>query len=468
MVATARRRVPAGWRAGRTGRVGGPSFCCHDPRGHLPATGGNVRRALACVVSVLLATGGAAACSGSAGDRSASGATPLRSCAEVACAGEIDGAPYRIELPRQWNGTLVIWSHGYRQVRPAPPDYAPVRHDAEVAKQADGPGDRRYADALLAEGYALAGSAYRTNGWAVADGVRAAEQLHDFFVRAVGRPRRTYLWGESLGGLITQAVAERHPDWVSGAVPTCGVLAGPVQSFDLVLDGAFAIKTLLLPSLKLQGYASFDAAVRAFDTAIAAIHKAAADPKDGVPKLLVVAALVDPSSKTSDLDGHDPASRFNAQVTSVATSLWFGTVARWELERRAGGPISGNAGVDYAIRVDPAERAQIDSLAPGRLDGWLRQLAAAPRLRADPAARAGAVSFGDPTGRLTVPTVTLHTGYDDLVSVQEESVFADRVERAGRTDRLMQLYTTPPPRYSDAPYGAGHCNFTVTEETGAI
>lgn len=416
-------------------------------------------------MSVLLAAGGVAACSGAAGDQPAGGATPLRSCAEVACAGEIDGAPYRIELPRRWNGTLVIWSHGYRQVRPAPPDYAPVRHDAEVAKQASGPGDRHYADALLAEGYALAGSAYRTNGWAVADGVRAAEQLHDFFVRAVGRPRRTYLWGESLGGLITQAVAERYPDWVSGAVPTCGVLAGPVQSFDLVLDGAFAIKTLLLPSLKLQGYASFDEAVRAFDAAIATIRKAATDPKEGVPRLLVVAALVDPSSKTKTFDGHDPASRLTAQITSVATSLGYGTVVRWELERRAGGPISGNAGVDYAARVGPAERAQIDSLAPGRLDGWLRQLAAAPRLRADPAARARAVSFGDPTGRLTVPTVTLHTGYDDLVAVQEETVFADRVACARRTDRLMQLYTTLPPRYSDAPYGAGHCNFTVT---GAI
>lgn len=32
----------------------------------------------------------------------------------------------------------------------------------------------------------------------------------------------------------------------------------------------------------------------------------------------------------------------------------------------------------------------------------------------------------------------------------------------------MPFYTPLAPRYSDAPYGAGHCNFTVTEETGAI
>ena len=44
------------------------------------------------------------------------------------------------------------------------------------------------ADALLAQGYALAGSAYKTNGWAVEDGVKADEDLHDYFVEEVGSP----------------------------------------------------------------------------------------------------------------------------------------------------------------------------------------------------------------------------------------------------------------------------------------
>ena len=49
------------------------------------------------------------------------------------------------------------------------------------------------------------------NGWAVADGVTAGEALHNKFVELVGKPKRTYVWGDSLGGLITEILAERNP-----------------------------------------------------------------------------------------------------------------------------------------------------------------------------------------------------------------------------------------------------------------
>ena len=58
------------------------------------------------------------------------------------------------------------------------------------------------------------------------EGVAAAEDLHSWFVKNVAEPRRVYVWGESLGGLITEMLAEKHRDWVSGAAPMCGVLAG--------------------------------------------------------------------------------------------------------------------------------------------------------------------------------------------------------------------------------------------------
>ena len=42
-------------------------------------------------------------------------------CAE-ACKGEIDGAKYRILLPDEWNGTLLLYSHGYRSPSSLNPD----------------------------------------------------------------------------------------------------------------------------------------------------------------------------------------------------------------------------------------------------------------------------------------------------------------------------------------------------------
>ena len=40
------------------------------------------------------------------------------SCAQVECAGEIDGAAFQILMPEQWNGTLLLWSHGIRAPEP--------------------------------------------------------------------------------------------------------------------------------------------------------------------------------------------------------------------------------------------------------------------------------------------------------------------------------------------------------------
>ena len=117
--------------------------------------------------------------------RSTATAVPFTGCGKVACTGTLGGAKYEIEMPRTWNGTLLLFSHGYRPAQPAPPDFAPVQTDAQ-----DAPRDA-VATALLAKGYALAGSAYASNGWAVAHRVTPGEQHHDFIVPKVGKPHPT-------------------------------------------------------------------------------------------------------------------------------------------------------------------------------------------------------------------------------------------------------------------------------------
>ena len=109
------------------------------------------------------------------------------SCEEAECSGEIDGAAYEILMPETWNGTLLLYSHGYRQAEAAPPSFEEPNTDPDPAPGYS-TGDTRAADALLEQGYALAGSAYASNGWAVEDGVEAGEALHEHFVEQVGRP----------------------------------------------------------------------------------------------------------------------------------------------------------------------------------------------------------------------------------------------------------------------------------------
>jgi pimeloyl-ACP methyl ester carboxylesterase len=425
------------------------------------------RRGLAAAVAVALLLAGcnsSASAARSAAVRSTSDSVAFTGCDKVACTGTLDGAGYEIKLPQTWNGTLLLYSHGYRQAKPAPPDFAAVTTAPQVAATDE------VATALLAKGYALAGSAYASNGWAVADGVKAGEQLHGFFVQKVGTPNRTYVWGDSLGGLVTETLAERHPEWVDGSAPMCGVLGGGNLNLDLALDVTYAIKTLIYPPLQLVNYGSYEDSVAQFTAAYNAIVAATKSVQIGVPKLLLIAALTDAPTQTARFDGSNPQAQVGAIVESLVTAMGYGTFGRWEIEQRVGGDPSGNDSVDYSQRVSSSERALIETLAPGSTDRNLGALSRGTRITPDPTARAAFDKLGNPTGDLTVPTITMHTKADPLVLVQNETVFRQRVQSArDRVGDLVQLYTVAPATYQgEAPYGAGHCNFTTAERVGII
>jgi hypothetical protein len=142
---------------------------------------------------------------------------------------------------------------------------------------------------------------------------------------------------------------------------------------------------------------------------------------------------------------------------------------------RAGGYPATNVGTSYLGHATAEATARFTALGlPGSL---LRSYALtldrrAARVAANPLARTRARSFGAPTGRLTVPTVTMHTAYDPFVTAANEALFASRVSAAGASGKLLQLFVTPP-AYADAgattgsgaPYGAGHCTFTAGQWT---
>jgi hypothetical protein len=371
---------------------------------------------------------------------------PLKDCA-AQCTGTIDGAAYEIKLPQHWNGTLLLYSHGYRFAQPAPPDFAAVDTKAQVSStDEDGTGADPLSQDLLAAGYALAGSAYKSNGWAVADGVQAGDDLHAKFVSLVGTPLRTYVWGDSLGGLITEILAEQNPTWVDGAAPMCGALAGPNVNFDLALDVEYAVKALIDPDLKLTGYTSAADASANWQRAAQLVEKAAADVAGG------------------------GTAKVKARVEALLTALAFGTSGRYEIEQRVAGNPSDNTEADYATRISTDEATAI-ATAGGNVSALLSKLNAVPRVSADPAARAAFEKLGDTTGDLSLPTVTMHTEFDPLVIVQNEQVFAERVQSHNDNGKLVQLYIAPPATYPEstgAPYGAGHCVFSDQQREALV
>src|SRR5258708_5583913 len=149
-----------------------------------------------------------------------------------------DGATFLIQVPKHWNGTLFLYSHGY--VVPGNPNPA-----MDV-------GDLATGAFMLANGYALAGSSYATTGWAIHEALPDQIAVLDQFNALVGTPKRTIAWGHSLGGIITAGLIQRYPDRFDAALPMCGVLSGGVATWNTALDGAFAFKTLLAANTPLQ------------------------------------------------------------------------------------------------------------------------------------------------------------------------------------------------------------------------
>jgi len=121
-----------------------------------------------------------------------------------------DGASYRIEVPPDWNGTLVMFAHGYRGT------------GSEV--WIDDPQLRQY---FVDNGFAWAASSYAMNGYDPGDGVVDTHDLLEAFPSITGlRTRQVIMSGLSMGGEVTVAEIEAYKGDFAGAMPYCGVLAG--------------------------------------------------------------------------------------------------------------------------------------------------------------------------------------------------------------------------------------------------
>ncbi len=144
------------------------------------------------------------------------------------------GAAYRIEVPENWNGDLVMYAHGFRGT------CAPDGTGACELFVDDNIPIRQF---LIDNGYAWAASSYSENGYQVGVGVRDTHALATLFNGQVGNPDRTYIMGFSMGGHITGVSVEQYPNAYDGALPMCGVM-GDNELFDYFLDANMVATTL--------------------------------------------------------------------------------------------------------------------------------------------------------------------------------------------------------------------------------
>src|SRR5262245_57017074 len=150
--------------------------------------------------------------------------------------GQIDGAPYRIVIPANWNGTLLVFQRGYTDL---------ADHPGEIDNRNPtiNPPIPGLQSALLAAAYGLAGSARKVNGYSVEDGPDDVVPPVSYFMENVATPSNTILWGVSMGGLITLETAERNGGAFDGFLALCPLAAGATRTLDhfLVLRLAYDV-----------------------------------------------------------------------------------------------------------------------------------------------------------------------------------------------------------------------------------
>jgi hypothetical protein len=391
-----------------------------------------------------------------------------------ACTGQIDGTPYDIRLPEKWNGSLLIYSHGLRAIDSVDADGPAFEPLAEAAPGLAS-GVDVVAEALLEDGYALAGAGSPTGGWEIDDAIASISTVREAFVTNVGVPNRIYTWGQSLGGLAALRSGEAN-DWVSGSASMCGLLAGLNPNMDLALDAAVGVKALLDPELKLTGYTTVKQARKAYDRAMKSVTDAALDPTGaGLTKLQVIAAAAEIPTQTRTAEGTTLDQQRIAIVENLSRVLARTTLERFRVEEQVGGNPSTNVGVNYGARVTTEEAALIDAMAgqEGATLALLQQMAALPPVAADPAARTAADAQYPPPATLTKPNLTLHTAVDPVAILANESLFGQAAaEASGQDIRWLNINVSNPPSPYPAdgvaPYGAGHCSFTGTSLVGTV
>ncbi|MGA0572840.1 hypothetical protein ACO2Q9_19160 [Variovorax sp. VNK109] len=323
------------------------------------------------------------------------------------------GAFYMIAIPPNWQGTLVMHSHG-----------GPALGAATMARVLE---DIDRWNITVRAGYAWAGSSFRQGGVAVRAAAEDTERLRRIFVQHVAKPEFTLLHGQSWGASVAAVGASMFTDDGTGRKPydavllTSGVLAGGTKAYDFRLDlrviyqhlcgnhpkadeGQYPLWMGLPAGAKLT-----QAELRARTDECLGLGKPAAQRTPSQQRKL------DTITRTLKIPQNQVQSHLN-------WATWhFQDIAQ---NRTGGRNVFGNIGAQYRGSDD---------------DATLNR--SALRYAAEPQAVAAFGADTDPDGRIPVPVLTVHGIHDPTAFVEMEDTFRRTMERAGTAGHLVQTFT---------------------------
>jgi pimeloyl-ACP methyl ester carboxylesterase len=351
------------------------------------------------------------------------------------------GSLYALYIPQNWNGEAIYYAHG---IRPPVP-FAPI-----ALNDQDNFFDVR--DALGALGYAFAYSSFSENGLAVKDGAQRTHQLRGLLSSAIGsEPRRNYLAGYSLGGLVALELAERFPTQYNGALVMCGMVGGTPRElqyvgdvralFDHYYPGVLPGNVISVPTPPMT-VSEVQARV------IAAITPTASNPRATLGLYAIASTAQTPLAYAPIGSLGDPSSpAFTSLVGSLITALYYQLLGTPDvLGRTHDHSPYANVGITYTMGT-PATPA--DALIPLISSMIAASNGGVARYETTPDAQNYLELNYTPSGNLSIPVVSVHNLSDPLVPFFHEAALASAATSAGATGNLLQRSV---PNY-------GHCNF---------
>jgi hypothetical protein len=363
-----------------------------------------------------------------------------------------DGAGYRIEVPANWNGDLVVYTHGFRG------------NGAELT--VDNPPLRLH---LLANGYAWLASSYSKNYYDVRSGVESTNSLVRHFVKNVAEPDRTFITGFSMGGHVIGAAIEMFPNVeckpgflsklckrlvvalgklsggikYDGAAPFCGVM-GDEALFDYFGDFGFAANTLAGVTSQFPPPPDY------FDTIFLPTLNAL---------YLNPAAVLTGNGSTANVNAQGARLRTLTTVMSGGPRPLADTAFRFyqQLLFSFGGSdgtidgvVAGNLydNVDrvYQLDADPAQSA--DEVA---FNDAIIRIAQDPAANPPQILRVSRIPII--RGTMDIPVVSTHTTGDLFVPFVMQQIYAREAAETGHDHNLV----------SRATRAIGHCEFSPQE-----
>jgi len=321
--------------------------------------------------------------------------------------GQLGGADYMIQVPEGWRGGLVVFAHGIQR--------GPGRGDLRMLP---------IASHVLARGHAWIASGYREREYQPHLFIEDLVALRELFLKEVGALRWSIIYGQSMGGHITVASLEQRPGLYQGGLSECGLVDGIGIADYLMAYTAAAELISGVPILDAPDRLAFGPFLEGIVRALGmpGSYTARGRQFDSVVKYLMGA---DRAGNELPLRLQGLQARYLLNIMHRPRNL--------ENEPNPGLRAASTGHVKY--RIDPGL-----GLTEDELNARVR------RIRPVKDARSPAVNpvYAEPTGRLTVPLLTLHETGDAWVPLSLEQSYKRRTIAAGTDHLLVQRVVRAP------------------------